>query len=71
MEKLALTANLGENVDGADESLWESLDAKMKDVLEEKYMTAQTSVFAPGNIAEREWKTALSSMGGGRTYSSH
>ena len=45
MEGLKLSEGGGE---GIDQNMWTSLGEKLEDILEENYMTAQTSVFGPG-----------------------
>ena len=50
MEGLKLGGEGDEMEQELDESLWESLGAKMDDVLDQRYMTAQTTVFAPGDL---------------------
>ena len=50
MEKLKLS-----NEDGnkeIDSTLWENFGAKLESVLEDLYMTAQTAVFAPGELID-------------------
>ena len=49
--KLRLSVNeVNEEKEEIDYSVWESLDAKIDDVLGDKNMAAQASVFSPDNI---------------------
>ena len=37
-----------EELEEVDQSLWENLGEKIEDILEDKYVKAQTAIFAPG-----------------------
>ena len=37
-----------EELEEVDQSLWENLGEKIEEILEDKYVKAQTAIFAPG-----------------------